>query len=98
MGADSGSGSRMQPKRRRLRKGAISAAVEQWLPDDLSGADRVRGEVARRLAVELDARSAPAHAVPRLANALVAVVAEIEPDARADGDLNVKRLLEEVYR
>jgi hypothetical protein len=38
----------------------------------------VRAAVAKRLATELDAADLPAHAVPRIANALINVVAAVD--------------------
>ena len=83
-----------------MQRGSITRAVEGWLPDALDGADGVRREVALRLAAELDTGSTPAHAVPRLANALGTLLAAIEADVESPptGELDVRRLLEEVLR
>jgi hypothetical protein len=83
-------------KRRRLRHGPIYGAVETWLSGELQGADLVRREMCRRLAAELDTGQTPAHAVPRLANALAALLVEIE-DGRPPGrDIDVRGLLARV--
>ena len=72
-----------------MRHGAISGALEAWLPGPLEGADAVRLEVCRRLALELDTGSTPAHAVPRLANALAALVAAIKAPEPPSGELDI---------
>jgi hypothetical protein len=85
-------------RRRRLRRGAITGAVEAWLPDPLVGADAVRREVALRLALELDTHATPAHAIPRTANALLSAIAAIAGDEQPHGDLDVRALLAEALR
>jgi hypothetical protein len=83
-------------RRRRLQRGAVSGALEAWLPSPLEGADAVRLEICRRLAAELDTGSTPPHAVPRIANALGALLAQIEADEPARAEtLDVGALLRE---
>jgi hypothetical protein len=81
---------------RRQDHGPVRLALEAWLPDGLEGADGVRGEVARRLAAELDDGELAPYVVPRIAQALVLVVAEIEAEAVPASALDVKRMLREV--
>jgi hypothetical protein len=84
-------------KRRRLRRGAISGALEGWLgPGELEGADLVRREMCRRLALELDTGQTPAHAIPRLANAMAALLDEIENGRPQGREIDVRALLQRV--
>jgi hypothetical protein len=80
-------------RRRRLQHGRVYGAVEAWLPEPLEGADGVRREAALRLAAELDTGSTPAHAVPRLANALAGLIAAIESERTTGDDLALARRL-----
>jgi hypothetical protein len=52
--------------------------------------------VALRLARELDTASTPPHAVPRLANSLIAALEPIERAAPPPTEFNVRALLREV--
>ena len=65
------------------------------MPAPLDGADGVRREVVLRRAMELDTHAVPAHAVPRLANALGNLLTAIESDELPPGELDVRRLLAE---
>ena len=62
----------------RIGADLVSRVVDSWMPEHLQGSDVVRAVIARRLAAELDTPGLPAYVVPRIAGALVAVIAQIE--------------------
>ena len=80
-----------------MQHGRVYGAVESWLPVPLEGADGVRREAALRLAAELDTSSVPAHAVPRLANALANLIEAIEGEHEHLDEMELARqLLQEI--
>ena len=72
--ADSRNGAKSSP----IAADTVGGVLDSWLPDDLEGSDAVRAAVAKRLAAELDDPDLAGHAVPRIANSLIAVVAAID--------------------
>jgi hypothetical protein len=72
--ADSRNGAKSSP----IVADSVGGVVDAWLPKDLTGADVVRGAVARHLAVELYDPGLAGHAVPRIANVLIAVVSALD--------------------
>lgn len=96
--ADSRNGAKSSP----IVADSVGGVVDAWLPDDLQGSDAVRAAVAKRLARELDDPALAGHAVPRIANALIAVVSaidgkqEVEQARPSPGEL--RQLLDDVRR
>ena len=74
--ADGRNGAKSSP----IVANSVGGVVASWLPEDVEGSDIVRAAVAKRLARELDVPELPAHAVPRIANALISVVSAIDMD------------------
>jgi hypothetical protein len=73
-------------------KGRVLEAVEQFLDaHSLSDADAVVGELARKLAQEIEAGAIPAYALSKSITALAALMAglqaAVEPEADAEANL-----------